>query len=425
MDSTKKAFQRLFEETIQRVERDGCEQGMFARAIAYYDKQRDEFLKGASAFEAAVAAASSVREVRTKYGLQNTERLVLQFIYNCLGKNQTAEANVAFDDTWFAFSEELRKDTWTNSALAHLQNLECSVDSADIADGVAIQPRTPRIYEEVLGWGDERVAKIDGEEYSQSLASHVMVASYEIEKKPQNFVSQDSFTVSNKAMRALLALRIADAGEVCLGRMFYSRPSSFDVGIGWTSSSGHTVWRPGRHYTLSTATLERTRKAYAHLHGFEEKHREKWGNVDVALGAFSSSYEHDSYHGRGNRLLDCITGLEALLGSSSELRFKLAFRVAGILAADDEQRVELYERVSDFYHTRSRIVHGGALKPKERETANDVPALRQIVRRLVMAFLTLIPQERFASPKKFKEKVDCILLHTEHRNELRRAMGLA
>jgi hypothetical protein len=129
-------------------------------------------------------------------------------------------------------------------------------------------------------------------------------------------------------------------------------------------------------------------------------------------------------NGNDSKLLDAVTSVEAVLGADSEISFKLAFRVASILAAIDDERAELLRLTKAFYDVRSRLVHGGSLSAKKAETLARVDELRAMVRRLLCAFVLLAGDE--ASPfgrKFFASELDSALVSGARRDELRRAMG--
>jgi hypothetical protein len=88
-----------------------------------------------------------------------------------------------------------------------------------------------------------------------------------------------------------------------------------------------------------------------------------------------------------SQLLDAITALEAVLGTEAELSFRLAFRVSGLLAATDDERARLLKLIKGFYDTRSRVVHGGALKQKHKQHLGMIDDLRSLVRRLLRSFV--------------------------------------
>jgi hypothetical protein len=52
--------------------------------------------------------------------------------------------------------------------------------------------------------------------------------------------------------------------------------------------------------------------------------------------------------GGDSQLLDSITVLEALLGTDTEISFKLSFRVAALLATNDTERGDLLKLIREF-----------------------------------------------------------------------------
>jgi Apea-like HEPN len=121
-----------------------------------------------------------------------------------------------------------------------------------------------------------------------------------------------------------------------------------------------------------------------------------------------------------------VTALEALIGAKEELAFKLSFRVASILANDDEERAELLLKIKQFYTTRSRIVHGGRLRQQDRDLVTDDSPLRGIVRQILRATLHLAVDEgKQLTPHFVDEELDRTLVHSENREALRKEMGLS
>jgi len=147
------------------------------------------------------------------------------------------------------------------------------------------------------------------------------------------------------------------------------------------------------------------------------------GNLDVALRSFMSTYDRWPTHS-DSQLLDLITTLEALLGADSEIAFKLSFRVAALLASDDQQRGVLLKQMKEFYDTRSRIVHGGQLKPKHQERLQRVEELRSTVRQLVRCFVAFSAAPPAGYGKRFWRELDSVLVDAQQREKLRAALGL-
>src|SRR3546814_6656156 len=57
-------------------------------------------------------------------------------------------------------------------------------------------------------------------------------------------------------------------------------------------------------------------------------------------------------------------GIEALLGISSELRFRISAYIAAYLEPSGPSRVETFKRVRGLYDFRSKAVHGVSLSDK-------------------------------------------------------------
>jgi hypothetical protein len=127
------------------------------------------------------------------------------------------------------------------------------------------------------------------------------------------------------------------------------------------------------------------------------------------------------------RLVDLITTLEALLGAETEIAFKLAFRVAGLLGTSDAERASIFNEMKAYYDTRSRVVHGGQLKAKHQRHLTNQAELQSYVRRLLRAAVHLRTEgeNHTYSKRFFREDLDAALLDEATRDPLRRAMGLA
>jgi len=148
------------------------------------------------------------------------------------------------------------------------------------------------------------------------------------------------------------------------------------------------------------------------------------GNLSVALRAFSGTYDRWPT-AQDTQLLDCVTALEALLGAENEIAFKLSFRVASILADTDEERSNMMILLKDFYDTRSRVIHGSNLQQKHQTLLQRVDELRNIVKRLLVAFIRLGNTKPPKYGKDFwQAKLDGTLVNTVERERLRGALGL-
>lgn len=418
------ALHGLAEDAARLIYKTGEGLEAYRGGIALFNPERDERFTHLPSFATAVNTLDALPQVQAQCGLGESKRLVLQFIYAlCRNLENPVFDEKAFEAIWAALWQELSVGEWTHIGVSNLQNFCGESGVVDLGDGISIRTRSFEELGPLLGWGERELAQLSDDWHQGAFGSHVLLVEHKTPKSPDNFIAIDQYHIWTKAQRALLALRLIKPGDVRIGRMFLARPAAFNVGLGGSISSGFTVWHPGQEYRLEASEITSIRAMHDLLIQFEAKHRETLRNIDVALRSFSSIYERYS-HQAEDRVVDAITALEALLGESTEIAFKLAFRAAGILAADDEERVAIFERMKIYYDTRSRIVHGGVLKEKQLQVIRNPRPLLDIVRQLLVAFLRLVDSSYILHLENFKDEIDSILQHAQRRAELRKAMGM-
>jgi hypothetical protein len=229
-----------------------------------------------------------------------------------------------------------------------------------------------------------------------------------------------------KAQRALRALRLLARGDIGIGRMWVSRPARFNVGLGFGHIIGYSVPVLGSNYRLTDSIAAAVPDVYEALRYLENHgYGGAPGNLDLALRSFMATYDRPLARG-DSRVLDAITAIEAVLGSGTEIAFKLSFRVAGILGADGARRVAIFERMKAYYDLRSRLVHGESLKEKHRRLIADVEPLRDLVRELLKGFIHLaITPDHPYGKQFFQERLDAALQDESERTRLRNALGVS
>jgi hypothetical protein len=75
------------------------------------------------------------------------------------------------------------------------------------------------------------------------------------------------------------------------------------------------------------------------------------------------------------------SGIEALVGVQSELRFRISLSVASLLETRGSQRSELYRRIKKLYDVRSKVVHGVVMR--EDEMVHHVAEVRKLLSKMV------------------------------------------
>jgi hypothetical protein len=224
-------------------------------------------------------------------------------------------------------------------------------------------------------------------------------------------------------LRAIQALRliITGPGWVSIGPMWMTRAARFNVGIGGLGQSGFAMPTMASEFVWTESLKDQYSTIYGQLVQLEkEGYTRAPGNLDIALRVFDRFPS-----GQDSQLLDAITTLEALFGTDSELSFRLAFRVAALLAANDTERGEMLDLMKGFYDTRSKIVHGGKLRPKNRDDLGKIEELRSLVRQLLRSFMAFAVDPPAAYSKAFfRERLDTALVDATEREKLRTALGL-
>jgi hypothetical protein len=402
------------------------------RAVAIYNTERDDRVTALPSFAGAADELGSDPQFVAAAGRESASRVVLQLTYDYLERLRTDDFDeAAFEATWTSFSEELAKPNWTYLSMANLDGFKSDSDVLELGDGISVEGRSfVRLRE--MGWSDFELEKLM-EDWRGGGGQHVLIVREELSKEPDNLVLGNTSTGISKAYRMLLALRLAKEGDIHIGgggvltgRMLTTRT----VGQGFTllggaSMLGQTIRFSGLAYQLDESEISGVRAIYEQLIILEETTGRSPYNLGLALRSFSTSYDRLPTQA-DSRIVDLVTAVEALIGTEVEISFRLSHRAAGILAADDDARVTIYQDLRGFYDTRSRVVHGGTLNAKHQARLADYELLRRYVRQLLVAFLHLAttPGQNYGSDY-FRQLLDIDLQHADRRSALRAAMAMA
>jgi Apea-like HEPN len=399
------------------------------RGTALFDGERDQSFVSLQAFGKAAEALLRLPNFIERFGPVEVQRVLLQFIYQYFERagNVTFLEDI-FEILWDDLTTELNEVGWLYRGVANLRHFRTDgspLQPLDLGDGITIRGRI-RTELKSLGFDDpiwERIAEDWETPFGHS--SHVLVVEHRVPKERGNLILMHSGSLVTKALRALQALRLCGTGSISIGRMWPIRAARFNVGISGIGQSGFSVPTMGSEYLWTEDVSLAYSAAYRELAQLEKDgYQRAPGNLEVALRVFQSTY--DRWPSRqDSQLLDAITTLEALLGIDKELSFRLAFRVAGLLADSDKERGELFKLMRGFYDTRSKIVHGGALKQKEHAHLANVDELLAVVRRLLRSFVAFAVNPPSAYSKTFfQERLDIALVDAAQREKLRIALGL-
>lgn len=225
---------------------------------------------------------------------------------------------------------------------------------------------------------------------------------------------------TNKIFDVLMSFRLMGTGDVKFGNIFVYEEGQFKFGSGGVTRIGIFQAYGG----LEELDFDRTGlDGYRELNSLLLKYYKQsdFKNIEVALRSYQSSCDR-FYWNRQDGLLDSVRTLDALLSVRQEWRFRTAYRAAGILGEDPDDRIYLQKLIYDFLGTRNNIIHGNDLDAKDNENIVDEKALRNISRRLLAFFLNLSAANQ--DKKSFYEQLDNVLIHEGNRKAMRVKGGL-
>jgi Apea-like HEPN len=395
------------------------------QGIAFYDTRKDEKIQHLESFAAAASKIVYLSRFVESFGADAAPRIALQFVYQYFERGRIMSySEEVFESTYDDLIKELESPVWIFRGVANVRYFMSDVHHIDLDDGITIRGRSPADLAS-LGFGTAIWDRITEDWSGFGASSLVLIAEHSIPKKPDNLILTDSYQIGVKAIRAILALRLCSEGSVGIGPMWVIRSARFNVGIGGISRAGASIPTMGTYFEWTPTISDNYSAIYDGVKQLEEEgFKASPGNLSVALRAFSSTYDRWPT-AQDSQLLDCVTAFEALLGADNEIAFKLSFRVAWILADTDEERGNLLKLLKDFYNTRSRVIHGATLQAKHQTLLRRVDELRNIVKRLLVAFIRIGNTKPAEYRKTFwQEKLDGMLVNTVERKKLRAALGL-
>jgi len=395
------------------------------RGVALYNSQKDALLTSLPAFEAAVDFVGQLPKLAERFG-DVAKHITLQFAYQCAAKLDDLKANDnAFEDVWEDFVEEIEDPNWTFYGVANLKHFACDEDGIELGDDVSV---IGRCFSTLASLGFHSFALERLEEDCMSgfgLSSFVLLVKECVPKSPTNFAFSNSPTTVTKALRAIGALRLIERGDVRIGPMFFINASRIQPPSG-VSIQGISIPAFGSDYKWHPQLLMRFRTIYAQLEKLERTgYGTAPGNLDIALRSFMSTYDRWPT-ARDQQLIDAITALEALLGTNVEISFRLAFRVASLVASTGTERGELFQKTRDFYDARSKFVHGEPVERKQQETLGNLDQLLDTVRILLRSFVGVAadPPAGYARSMFKGGSLDKSLLIDDERAKLRQLLRI-
>ena len=319
-----------------------------------------------------------VPEFGRAFGADYGTRATLQFVYEYLTRTERLELDeVAFGATFEAFTSEIDDPDWTDVAFANLRNFKSDDALVDFGDGISIRHRSLDDIKERLGWTEWHFDHLTRDWMEgQAPSGHVVWVESVMQKTPDTAIGSANGT--GRVLDLLLALWLFAPGDVSIGGIFTDRAARFDLGGGLSRANGMPGDTLGQQYQLARTDASNVRAIYDDVVAFRRA-TDVPSNVRLAVRRFESVYSR-GIRQREDRIIDELIALEALAGSGTELRFRLAFRVSSLLASDDNERLTLFGAMKRYYDIRSKIVHGGDLNEAGRALVDDDAELRTLLR---------------------------------------------
>ncbi len=400
--------------------------------ITEFDDEGRRIATDRPTWGAAVEAIARLPFFQERFGQQEV-RITIQLVYQAF--HDVADLNnwhPRFEASWRAIVEDVNDPNWRWISVATLENATEGIGALEfgLAAGVTVLRRSPEVDRRCIPIG--LAAALDGNSRSRQVASSfVLLAETLVAKTPQSYLSLPPPEVTLCLIRALGALRLTDSGDIGIWEIVCASVPRFDVGDHGPMSF-MTAPRPRDHesvaFELDKNRLSQTAEIFLCLKQLENHgYKSAPGNLDVALKSFMLFYDA-SPSSNELRIIHLVTAAEALVGSENgELTFRLSSRVSGLLAADDETRVDIFQRFKSFYDTRSKLVHGSTLATKHRRDLCDLSRLAGYVRTLLRGWVRLAAgsgSDREEARMMLKDKrIDATLMSAVDRASVRTALG--
>lgn len=382
-----------------------------------------DFIKKQRSYKHISSILSSVKIIQM-YGADCAEYLLTSFIYKLITENKNLNRGwfqydqSIFEKTFAMFIHELLEPNWMYSTFCILLNFKSDIQSIAIDNDVKIERFGIGRIAGFMGW-DKNQLQSYYELEKEIVFWHpfVLVRFEKIKKEPDNRVLSNSPSAYLIIDNLLTALRLFKAGDISTGNFFYSRRSEFFnfvvLSYSWTSTPKF-LHHFGKGYLLTKDEVSDFMKFRIQINDFITKSK-NFNQILLSLRYFNATYRSDE---PDDKLIDCITSLEALFKIDSELAFKLSFRISHLLSKSDEERKKIFLDVKKFYNTRNHLVHGSKLKEVDRKNIRNVEMLTDYVRRCLKAFINLAIEGKLTS--QFYEDMDVILMNEDERTYIQK-----
>lgn len=223
--------------------------------------------------------------------------------------------------------------------LCPLYSFDCYTKIVDLAEGIQIRPAIDKLLKYIA----ERTRHLYGQwdnpsefNWVVSLPHPTIVAEGTIEHK-MGIGMEEWNTACELLVDLIMTLKLCHEGSITAGPLISTSINNSEYAIGggaqWTAVSKKDYLRQKPIYEFQQSDIPRVNELLKNMRNLDKE--KKHHNIDIALRRF-----HLSYHGRfEDRIIDQMIAFESLyLGYDSELKYRLALRVAFLLGKDNGER---------------------------------------------------------------------------------------
>ncbi len=217
----------------------------------------------------------------------------------------------------------------------------------------------------------------------------LLIQTFKEKKEPADYfcMRYGNLEASKRSMTLLQSLRLFKAGDIELDLCYTNIVSWFSIGVprGFSFVNANPF---GQKFSLSKSELHALKK-FRHCIEPYFLNTGRDAQIDIALDFFNFSYLKLQEE---ERIIELMISIEALFGTRSEAKYRIALRMANFLAKLPDKKKQIFQDIKELYDLRSALVHGSRPKKKNGKTyysKEELKAKRQTLENYVRDSLVL------------------------------------
>jgi hypothetical protein len=364
--------------------------------------KNENVLSGLPTYSTAVSAMKADQTVASQLGVLvgtrsaarsvTAEECLRIVVSQLLGKtNNFTFDEAVFSDVYDELEQYFYTDVFQFRFFAPLDGFSMDQDKFNFDENLAIVKISNEEKERMLTRGTRPFAHVDDFMTLREFALEMLM---KVPKRVGNAPQINSDEIPSEVARKrfsdiLAALRLFKTGSIGFNSI------SAEVKNGFVLGGTSTFW-PGRGrafggtYHLAADEIQSFFDLWTLL---SEVRHLKRSRIEGAIARLGFGLERMNAN---DKLVDFIIAFEALLlGDVQELKYKLAMRVSHLLAKTQDERIKIFNVVSEAYKQRNAIVHGQhpkttvSIVSEEYDFAKLVNSTEEYLRDAIKKFLSL------------------------------------